>query len=307
MKYYWQKIKDNIWNHSYYEEILAKPLGASFKYYFKMVLWLALIYTALCSVLFLPEFVSTARQVIFDINQSYPADLKVTLHDGQASVNMPEPVVIPLSDVGKNIFKNVNKGTDTLTNLIVIDTRNEFALAEFNNYRALFVLKKDSLVGLDNNGGVRVSKIPTGSIVISSAEVKNVAAKIQSMILILAPLSVLAIYLFGLLFFAFTIGYLVLIALFAWLLLYVAKRDLTFKQSLGVTLHACTLALLVNFFIFILYPSLSINFPFLVAFTLLIIYLNLIRKPKVSFAVPVAPTNIPVDTVAQAEGKKDSQ
>jgi hypothetical protein len=307
MKYFWQKIRDNIWNHAYYEEILAKPLASSFKYYFKMILWLALIYTALCSVLFLPEFVSTARQVVFNVAQSYPADLKITLRDGQASVNIPEPVIIPLSDVEKDIFKNIKNKIGAPANLIVIDTRTEFALTEFSNYRSLFVLKKDSLIGMDSNGGVRVSKIPTGSIVISSVEIKSIAAKIQSMILILAPLSVLAIYLFGILFFIFTIGYLILIALFAWLLLYVAKRDLTFKQSLGVTLHACTLALLINFFIFVLYPSLSINFPFLVAFTLLITYLNLIRKPKTMIAVPVAPTNISVDTVARAEEKKDSQ
>jgi len=301
MKNYLQKIKNNIWDHVYYEEVLVKPLSSSFKYYIKMSLWLTLIYTAFVSVVFLPNFINTAKLVISNMAQVYPAELKVHLFNGQASVNVPEPIIITLPADVKNIFKSVEKKIGSLENLIVIDTRTNFELAEFNNYRALFVLKKDALAGVNNDGSVQVSNVPAGNMIISGTDIKNIADKIQSAIFILAPISVLVIYFLGILFFFFTIGYLIVVALFAWLLLYVAKRDITFKQSLGLTLHACTFALLINFFVFALYPSLSVNFPFLVTFTLLILYLNLIRKPKLVVVALVAPTEIPVDTVAKAE------
>lgn len=305
MKNYLVKIKNNIWNHTYYEEILVKPLSASVKYYAKMALWLTLIYTAFVAVVFLPEFITTAKRVVTGFASAYPAELKVHLNNGQASVNLPEPLIISLSANEKALFKSVEKKLGSPENLIVIDTRTNFDLAEFTNYRALFVLKKDALAGIGSSGQIQVSKLPAGNVIISGTDVKNVANKIQSVILVIAPLGVLVIYFLGVLFFIFTIGYLILVALFAWLLLYLAKRDLTFKQSLGLTLHACTFALLVNFFIFVLYPSLSINFPFLVTFTLLIIYLNLIRKPKMAVVMPVVPKDIPIDTVAAGEAKKE--
>lgn len=301
MKDYLQKIKNNIWNQSYYEEILTKPLSSSFKYYAKMVLWLTLVYTGFISIAFLPGFIDISREFVSGVASAYPSELKVHLRDGKASVNMPEPIIIPLSVSEKKLFKSVEKSLGSPENLFVIDTRTDFSMAEFSNYRALMVLKRDSFAGIGSDGEISVKEIPDGNVIVSGTDIKNVASKIHSFILVLAPLGVLVIYFLGILFFIFTIGYLILIALFAWLLLYIAKRDLTFKQSLGITLHASTFALLANFFIFILYPSFSINFPFLVTFTLLVIYLNLIRRPKASVVVPVVPVDVPVDTVSKAD------
>ncbi len=304
MKDYLQKIKNNIWNHSYYEEVITKPLSSSFKYYAKMTLWLALIYTAFVSIVFLPGFIDLSRDVISGVVGSYPAELQVHFRDGKASVNMPEPIIVSLSDKERTIFKNAQVKWGVPENLFVIDTRTNFNLTEFSNYRSLMVLKKDAFAGVGSNGEVRVSNVPSGNVIISGADIKRVANKLQTAILVLAPLGVLMVYLLGVLFFILTIGYLILIALFAWLLLYIAKRNITFKQSLAVTLHASTFALLINFLIFVLYPSLSLNFPFLVTFTLLITYLNLVRKPKVTVTIPA---NVAVDTVAKAEEKEKEE
>ena len=297
MNYYFQKIKDNIWNPAYYEEILIKPFGSSFKYYLKMSLWLTLVITALVSVLFLPNFISLVRQTVTSVAKIYPAELKIHFNNGQASINMPEPVIIPLSSLD-SIFKGkIEKNADYPRNLLVIDTRTDFVLSEFNNYKSLLVLKRDSFVAMGNKDEVRISEIPKDNIIISGEDVKNFANKIQSVILVVAPLGVLVIYFFGLFFFLFSLGYLIFIALLAWLFLYVVKRDITFKQSLAVTLHACTLPFLVSIFMCVFNPFLTINFPFLATLTLLIIYFNLINKQKTIASIPVEPEIKPIEEV----------
>ena len=164
-----------------------------------MALWLTLIYTALMSVVFLPEFITTAKRVVAGFASAYPAELKIYLRDGQASVNLLEPLIISLSANEKALFKSVEKKLGSPENLIVIDTRTNFAPAEFSNYRALFVLKKDALAGVGNSGEVRVSKVPAGNVIISGVDVKNIANKIKSVILVIAPLGVLVIYFLGVL------------------------------------------------------------------------------------------------------------
>jgi hypothetical protein len=307
MKEYLQKIKNNILNREYYEEVLTKPLSSSFRYYVKMSLWLTLIYTAFISIAFLPGFIDISRGLISDMVQSYPVDLKVHLRNGEASINLPEPLIIPLSANEKDIFKYAKK-MGALENLMVIDTRSKFDLNEFGNYRSVFVLKKDSIAGLGSDGEVKVSSIKVSStgVIISGLEIKDIGDKLQKAILVFAPFAVLVIYLLGVLYFIMTLGYLLVIALFTWLLFYTANRKVEFKQAFAVSLHACTFALVVNFFIFILYPSLSINFPFVVTFTLLIIYLNLIKKNKIAIIVPAVPKDVSVDTVINAE-EKDRQ
>lgn len=307
MKDYLKIIKNNIWNSDYYEEVIIKPLKTSFKYYFKMTFWLVLFYTAFVSIFFLPEFILLTRNMVSHFSQSYPTELKVTFKDGQAFSNLTEPVVIPLAESEKKIFESIEGKIGSIENLLVIDTHNNFVLEEFDNYRSFFVLKKDALVARGADDKIEVSEIPAEMMVVSGADVRNMADKIQQIILLLAPLGVLIIYLFGISYFIFIICFLILIALFAWLLLYIAKRDLSFKQSLAITLHACTLPFLINFFIFILYPSLALNFPFLLTFTLLIIYLNLIRKAKTPVVIPVAPKDIPADTIVEEKEKKEDE
>lgn len=302
MKFYLQKIRDNIFNPSYYEEIVSKPLKASFKYYLKMAMWLALIYTAFVSVFFVPEFMRLLKEVSSSLASAYPADLKVHFQNGEASVNMPEPIIVPLPQTGKEFFNGSHNGRD-IKNLMVIDTRTVFTSEDFKQDQALFVLKKDAMAGLGNDSEVRVTDIPGGNIIIDKQDIQKIADRFQTFSIALVPISVLVIYLLALIFFTLTLGSIIMVALFAWLLLYVAKRDLTFKQCLGLTLHAATLALCVNFFIFILYPSLSINFPFLATFSLLVLYLNLIRKPAVPVVVPAVPAEIPKDTIE--EGKEE--
>jgi len=303
MNYYYQKVRDNIFNPAYYREVFEAPLSAGFFYYLKMCLWLTLIYTALISTVFLPDLINIARRAVTDMSGAYPADLAIHLKKGTASVNLPEPVVIPMPSAESKLFNfNSQKTGKVISNLLVIDTRENFSLKDFDNYHSLFLLRKDAVAG-DTGGEVRVTKIPAdGNVIIDKSIISKVADNLQFAIYFLAPLSVLAIYLLGLVFFTATLIPILAISFTAWLLILLAMRGSSssrpgFKQSLGVTLHAVTLSLVVNFFTFILYPSISINFPFMVTFTLLVIYLNLIRPPKTASVAPVAPKNIPADTI----------
>ena len=312
MNYYIQKVRDNIFNPAYYREVFYAPVSTSWFYYLKMCLWLTLIYTALISTVFLPDLINIARQAVTDLSGAYPADLAIHLQKGTASVNLPEPIVIPMPPAEAKLFNfNSAKTGKTISNLIVIDTRTPLDLKDFDNYHTLFLLRQDAVAG-DTGGEVRVNKIPPdGNVVIDKSIISAMADKIQFALYFLAPLSVLIIYLLGLVFFTATLIPILAIAFIAWLLLLLAMRGSStrpgFKQAFGITLHAVTLSLIVNFFTFILYPSISVNFPFMVTFTLLVIYLNLIRIPKVAPIMPVAPKNIPSDTITTSAPPKPEE
>jgi len=306
MKYFLQRIKDNFYNQAYYEEILAKPLSASFVYYAKMALWLTIVYTALISLFFLPEFVRLSRQVISDFAQNYPAQLIISFKDGIASTNLPEPITIPFSPTEKTLFSRLSDKI-AIINFVTIDTRSNLSESDFTNYRSLFVVGKDSSAGLGGEDSLQITKHPTNAISITKSDIDLASDKAQKIILTLAPLGVLLIYFFGVLFFVFTLLPILINASLAWLLLYVARRDLSFRQSLAVSLHASSLALCVNLLLFVFFPSFSINFPFLITLSLLVIYLNLIQKKKVVVTQPVVPNEIPVDTVAKEKREKEEQ
>lgn len=306
MKYLFQRIKDNIYNQTYYEEILVKPLSVSFGYYAKMALWLTLVYTAIISLFFLPEFVRLSRQVISDFAQNYPAQLVISFKDGIASTNMSEPIAIPLASTEKTLFSRLSQEV-VINNFVTIDTRSNLSVTDFNRYQSLFVVGKDSSAGLGGEDRLQITKHPANSVSISKTDIDLAANKAQKIILTLAPIGVLLIYLLGVLFFVFTLLPILITASLAWLLLYVARRDLSFRQSLSVSLHASSLALCVNLLLFVFYPSFSINFPFLITVSLLVIYLNLIQKKKMVIAQPVAPKEIPIDTVAKEKREKEEQ
>lgn len=298
LKYYFGKLRDNIYNPAYYEQVAFQPLSRSFTYYFKMIVWLALFFTLLISIVFLPIFISLYRQVIVDVAGNYPADLKIVVQNGQASINLPEPLAIPLPQKDQAVFNAIKQATSTavssIDNFMVIDTKTPFTVADFGNYHAMFVLKKDSLVSLNGNN-IQISPLPANTTAtITAATISSWTSGIRKFIPIIAPLAVLAIYLFSLMFLVVMLVPVSIVSLLVFLLFLVARNGYTLRQAWQVTLHAITLTYLIGFFGYILYPSLSVNFPFLTAITLLVVYLNLIRRAPKAIAMP---SSIPADTV----------
>ncbi|MCX6713012.1 MAG: DUF1189 family protein [Candidatus Vogelbacteria bacterium] len=300
--FFCRKFCDNLWNPEYYRAILTRPLSSAFAYYLKMSLWLVLCYTAFVSLFFVPDMVRFARTMVTDFGAAYPSDLVIRLSNGQASVNRPEPIVMPLPPSASRLFNfNAARTGKVIGNLAVIDTRKNFVLTEFAGQHSLFVLNKDAL-GADTGASVQVTPVLTGgSTMIDKSFILSLAERVRRVIALLAPFSVLAVYLFGIAFFAFTLLPILLTALAAWVLLLIASRGNLvrprFAQALSVTLHAVTLSLVVNFFTFLVYPVLSLNIPFMFTISLLVIYANLIRKQKIVFIPPVAPKEIAKDTI----------
>jgi len=303
--FYLQKFRQNIFNPAYYRVIMNQPLSGAFKYYLKLSLWLVLLYTAFVSAVFLPNALKLIRQTTFALDDAYPVDLKIHLSGGRAAVNLPEPVIIPLpGNLSKLFNSDSSKTGKVFTNFAVIDTRKPLVPADFDSFHSIFVLGQDALA-TDSGGDLQVKKVPADTnLIIDKGIISSVAAKARTFITIMTPLSVLVVYLLGLLFFTVNLLPILAIAFLAWLLLLLAPRPAgegrpNFGSALAVTLHAVTLSLVANFFTFLVYPSLAVNFPFMATFTLLIVYINLIRKPKLAFVPPTPPKNIPEDTITE--------
>jgi len=297
MRFYLKKIRDNISNRSYYEDIFAGSLNSSFRYYFKMVMWLALIYTAFIAIFILPNFIDWSRQLVKNLATEYPAELVITVDQGQISTNQTEPIKIPLALSERYLFNSVPTASSTKDNLLVINTKKAFIADEAASYRALMILTENSLVLVNNDGEAVINILPTtagGTITVN--DVLILAQKFQNYAYLLAPVLVLVIYFYSLVILTMLLVVVAIIALLTYLLFVLTKKPITYRQALAVTLHAVTLFYLLNFIVFIIYPSFSVNFPFMVAFTLFVIYRNLIRQPKPAMIIPPPAPTIPTDS-----------
>jgi hypothetical protein len=88
-------IGKNIYDPLYYRVVRAETTGASLKYYYKLVLILALVLTILFSVVIIPAIIVFTNLVKTDGPNWYPADLVVTIKEGKVSTNVAEPYVVP--------------------------------------------------------------------------------------------------------------------------------------------------------------------------------------------------------------------
>lgn len=309
MNFYWQKLRDNVFNQKYYQAVIQGSARTSLNYYFKLAFWLALFYTAIIAIVFLPTFLNLAHQVVNDFTAAYPAELKIHFQNSEASVNQPEPVVIPLPAAESSLFNLQTDSTKRgiIANLLTVDTRQTATSGVFMSSRSLFYLDKNSMWGFGGqNGKLMHRQLPTDTnVIIDRTFISNLSNRLNWFLVIFTPFSVLLVYALALIFFVFSLLEALIVAILAWLLFKLGKTQGSGEQSLWsqawkASLHAITLPFVVNLVVFVTYPSFALNFSFVVTFALLVIYLNLISKPKPTFVS----ANQPVDpSISAAETK----
>src|SRR3989344_5611684 len=119
------------------------------------------IFQIFCESLYSPSFYRTLpgrsflmKTIIPEAIETFPAELTVTIENGEARSNVEEPYFIEFPEKLEMLGDR-----DSDRRLAVVDTRNEFTPERFREYNAYVWLGRTSLIFGDENGEIRIREL----------------------------------------------------------------------------------------------------------------------------------------------------
>lgn len=252
------QIKNSVYNPVFYKELTNKPWSFSVVYYLKLALLLALIASVIWSFILVPRIINFLRTVPDYVLSAYPAELELSIEEGQVSSNVEEPYLIDLSET----LAQFNTPEERRL-LVVIDTTTANPLATFEEYREgneiLALIGKDTVVYVDSvneMGGVSLSvqALPEDlDLVINQVNIANFFDKLSSYFFLIPFVLVPALFAFVFVSILAFLVWLIFISFLLWVVYYLARdkgERFTFGQMYRLTMHFSTLGL-ISYLIFI--------------------------------------------------------
>ncbi|MDI6734083.1 MAG: DUF1189 family protein [Patescibacteria group bacterium] len=282
-------IKQSIFSPKFYQGLTQKPFSFSIKYFYSLVLILAFILTIIISINLVPGLSLLFNNLSTAAVKSFPDNLIITIKAGKASTNVLEPFFVKMP----NDFKaenQKNKEVSSPENFLVIDTKTSFSIDRFKEYKTLFWLTGDSIVGYDD-GGIRImslEQIP--DVVVDKPIFVSFVDKIKPIMKIIPPLAVLGIFAFLIAGFSFKLVHLLILALIILLIAKIKGVVSSYKNSYRIGIHAMTLGLVYYALTLILPISVLFLFSFLV---LIVVWLNLLPQKKLDEVAENPPVELP--------------
>ncbi len=263
------KIKNSIYNKDYYKStVLTESFGESIKY----VIQVALVFALFASVIFAfltPKILNSIKQMVSSVVVGYPEDLVVSIKDGNATVNRPEPYFIKV--------KESFAGDGSIENMMVINTTESFDSLKFKEYKTFSLLTKNEIVVIAENGEIKILPLANfGNIEIS----KSWIIEKQDWLFKSLPWFMVGMFFLlyiGIFFLEFIVAMvtLLLYALITWLILKIKKIDVSYGRAYQIAAHAGTI---IMFFVIIGQYFKPLNNIFLkLAILAFIVYLNFDR------------------------------
>ncbi len=277
-----QEIKDSVYNPNYYKSLpTSRSLGSSIKYLAKLSLLAAFVSVFIISF-YIPSLTRNLKEGVSSAVAGYPDDLVVSVKEGAASINKPEPYIVPNKWVDKvppeTLKNNQNLNQE---NIIVIDTTKPFSLEQFKTYSAFAWLTKTEIVmlkGTDNQ--MQIVPLSTlGNFELTKPWILDKEATLYKMLPWMTCVLIVIIF-FALCFanFAGTLIILFLYAFIIWLIAKLKKVELSYKNSYKIGIHAMTLLILAGIFVRFL-GSLD-NFFIKLLVLLVIVYFNFFKETE---------------------------
>ena len=259
-------VRASIYGPGYYAGLKEKPLGYSIKYFFLLILCLAVISAGVMLFTVIPAIngflTSFGQQVV----AYYPDALQITIANGKVSTNVPEPYFLKLPPALQDRLTQSSdavSGSSSIQNLLTIDTKDPFTIDEFRNDRTLLLLTGDSIAYEKDQQGQSIVVQPLGAsttIAIDKAGVISFVNKAQPYlkimdwaIAILMPIGIFCAL-------AFRLVYLFFLALLIWGLARISKLEAGYQQSYRWGIHLMTLPLILGTLFWLIAPS--FGFPF---------------------------------------------
>ncbi|HUQ84911.1 MAG TPA: DUF1189 family protein [Candidatus Limnocylindrales bacterium] len=265
---FFKKVQNSVYSPEFYKKIPKQSFGTALKYF----LLLTLLFTVLRSIAPVWNFITVGQKEIEKFTKNavniYPSDLTINIKDGKVSTNATEPYFVPIPE------------DKTKSNLIVIDTKTPFSTTQFNQYKTVAWVTKDSIfVKGDEQGQLRTIDLSEAEdFTLNKTFVDSIVARISPWLMLIAPLAIAGIVFFVFLSNIFMLVSLLFIALLIWLLLKIIKKPLKYGESYKVGMYALTLGFFVDFLKEVLNLP---GFPLMhTSLTLLVVLFNFISSSK---------------------------
>lgn len=259
-----KKIKNSIYNPAFYKGLTDAPLSASFKYFFGLIAVLSVILAFVFGVEVSPMFTLENLKKIVDL---YPAELAIQIKGGVVSTNVTEPYIVKTFAPQKQVASK--------TNLVVIDTKQDFSVERFKAYDTSVLIGKNFVVSSQREGKFEfndLSKMPDFSL--NHARILGWANKISSHHTLISFGVFCFFFLAFMGFFSVNLLWLLLIALIVFMFMKIRKTIVTFRTAYKISIQAITLTLLLITVFILAGYSAPFNF-FWSMVTFIIIIINL--------------------------------
>ncbi len=289
LKNLFQNIKDSIYNPAFYQRLGTEiSFRASINYFFRLVGVLAFVGAVIMAMgvaLFYQKDITSTVDSVF---ASYPADLIVTVEDGQVRINQASPYFFPIDTVGLPDTVSIDLAEESIENLIVIDTEHPFSTDLFQNYKTAILVTADSVV-VQNKKEIRIMEIGDSiSQVIDQASVKSFAKTVNVFIMLLPIFLLIALFIGFVFVSIFYLFYLLIPAFIIFIAAMVTKAKWHFSKAYQIALHAMTVPLILWFLTMVFGVNIKVKFLF-TAILLLVVVVNLYYVKPASDASPLPP------------------
>ena len=269
-------FKNSLVNFDYYREVLTTKFSFSLKYFYGLLVvtsfisFLPLIFGVL---FFIPQWPATESKIKTMAESAYPANLVLTVKDGQLSTNVREPYYV---DAPGQLDKH----------LVAIDTKG--SADDYVKYNSYILLTKKSFVSPKSGSNSNLEIVPLAdlqdNITVNQDTYIEMLGKVYPYFQYAVPL------LWGLAVFLLTVGpfllgglvlpfkllHLLIFSVVAHFILLMAKKKLSYVETYKMALHASTLPII--FFtllaIFGLNPTVPFGYSIVLAVFMLVIFLS---------------------------------
>ena len=264
---FFKNIKNSIYNPEYYSNLLNKPFSYSLKYFLLLSFVVSLLLTIVFSFSTLPKIKSFLDIAGKKAIQYYPDELQITINNGKASTNVNEPYFIKTPEDLK--IKNID-------NLVVIDTKNNFSLTEFENYKTLLLLTNNSLIYREkNNTKITIQSLKQiPNYTLNKPALLSFFNKVSPYLKLVYPFFIILMLLFFFSALTLRLFYLLVAALLIWIVAKIKKINIGYSKSYQLGMHLMTLAIIITQLVSLTLPRVHIPFLF-TAITLLAAIINL--------------------------------
>lgn len=239
-----QSLKSSVYDPKFYAGIKKQSLGQALKYFFFLILGLTILNTLILSYELGVKVPQEIRNFVSQMANSYPADLEVKIENGKVVTNAKQPFFIPFPQ-GENI------NNESLNNFLVIDTETPYSAPQFQQYKTLAWLTKDSLFYQNNDYSQRsIDLSDVQNVTINRSFVQNILNQISPWFNAIGPVLILTVFIGLYIGFIFNLIYFLLLAVLIYFLASIFKWGLNYGASFRTAIYASTLAFLVDLVIF---------------------------------------------------------
>lgn len=242
---FFSSVKSSIYDPGFYTGIKNKSLGECLRYFFGLVLLLTFLNTLVLSYELGIKVPQKIRDFVAQTIDSTPNDLVVTIGNGQVSTNQQEPLFIPLPQTDNEVRE------DTLNNILVIDTKTPFSATQFNQYKTLLWLTRDSLFYQNNELDQRsldLSKFD--NITVNRNTLEQWVGKINPWLDFFGPVLILLVFVGLFIGFSFNLLYFLILAVLVFFLSSIFKWGLNYSGSYKTAVFSSTLSFFIDLILF---------------------------------------------------------